>query len=384
MSGTRALIAPCLATLMTLQAATQPATPPGADLVRQQQLVFQHAWQTATGGIVRIDTIGGAQPIEKVDATPGEERTAVGFRQADGPSTGVIWSPDGWILTSSFNFYRDPTVITVTLADGRRFVAKLIARDLPARIALLKVAANGLPAARSAPTRDLHRGQWALTLGMGYGSASPAVSVGIISGLARMNGIAVQTDAKISPANYGGPLIDLEGRVLGICVPLGAGEDVTAGVEWYDSGIGFAITSEFLNERLPRLQAGQTLERGLLGIALDPEEPVVSTDATTTIAEPVSPGVTSAPASAPAGGGVRIAVPPIGPSAAAGLLEGDWITAVGSSPVRSSLDFRRAMAHVVASDEIKIAYVRDGTPLEVRVKCVSARELRASAPDSQP
>ncbi len=144
---------------MTLQAATQPATPPGADLVRQQQLVFQHAWQTATGGIVRIDTIGGAQPIEKVDATPGEERTAVGFRQADGPSTGVIWSPDGSILTSSFNFYRDPTVITVTLADGRRFVAKLIARDLPARIALLKVAANGLPAARSAPTRDLHRGQ---------------------------------------------------------------------------------------------------------------------------------------------------------------------------------------------------------------------------------
>ncbi len=196
---------------------------------------------------------------------------------------------------------------------------------------------------------------------MGYGSASPAVSVGIISGLARMNGIAVQTDAKISPANLRQLLsIDLEGRVLGICVPLG-GEDVTAGVEWYDSGIGFAITSEFLNERLPRLQAGQTLERGLLGIALDPEEPVVSTDATTTIAEPVSPGVTSAPASAPAGGGVRIAVHPIGPSAAAGLLEGDWITAVGSSPVRKPLDFRRAMAHVVASDEIKIAYVRDGT-----------------------
>ena len=85
-------------------------------------------------------------------------------------------------------------------------------------------------------------GQWAVSVGVGYGDTNPAISIGIISATNRVGGRAIQTDANISPANYGGPLIDLEGRVLGICVPLNPqSQAVGAGVEWYDSGIGFAI-----------------------------------------------------------------------------------------------------------------------------------------------
>ena len=74
-----------------------------------------------------------------------------------------------------------------------------------------------------------------------------SISVGVVSALNRMHGRAIQTDANVSATNYGGPLVDLEGRVLGILVPMapqapGAGEaNVTAGSEFYDSGIGFAV-----------------------------------------------------------------------------------------------------------------------------------------------
>ena len=75
--------------------------------------------------------------------------------------------------------------------------------------------------------------------------SQPNVSVGIVSALDRIWGKAIQTDAKISPNNYGGPLVDIAGRVLGVLVPMspdGSGE--VAGVEWYDSGIGFAVPLE--------------------------------------------------------------------------------------------------------------------------------------------
>ncbi len=109
----------------------------------------------------------------------------------------------------------------------------------------------------------------------------PSVSVGILSALDRIWGKAMQTDAKVSPTNYGGPLIDLYGRVQGVLVPASPrAEGETAGFEWYDSGIGFAIPLEDVNRVLPRMLKGTketpvNLKRGLLGITMqqsqDPE-----------------------------------------------------------------------------------------------------------------
>src|SRR4029079_7946457 len=93
---------------------------------------------------------------------------------------------------------------------------------------------------------------------------------GVISALGRIWGKAVQTDCKVSPVNYGGPIIDIEGRVQGILIPASpnpkAGEEEVAGFEWYDSGIGFAIPLEDVLAVLPRLKEGKDLRRGLLGI----------------------------------------------------------------------------------------------------------------------
>ena len=113
-------------------------------------------------------------------------------------------------------------------------------------------------------------GQWAIAVGRTFEQPEPNMSVGIVSATNRIWSTAIQTDAKISPANYGGPLIDIQGRVLGVLVPLspqGQGGEV-AGAEWYDSGIGFAVPLADILERLPTLKSGKDLHPGVMGISL--------------------------------------------------------------------------------------------------------------------
>ena len=116
-------------------------------------------------------------------------------------------------------------------------------------------------------------GQWSIAVGRTYDQPGPNISVGVLSAMGRIGSTAIQTDAKISPANYGGPLVDIHGRVLGILVPLspqrGGGE--VAGAEWYDSGIGFAIPLVDVFEWLPKLKSGKDLHPGVMGITLSPD-----------------------------------------------------------------------------------------------------------------
>ncbi len=110
-------------------------------------------------------------------------------------------------------------------------------------LVLLKVAADeALPVPTWVPRQELAVGQWTIAVGRTYPGSFPNVSVGILSAINRVWGKAVQTDAKVSPSNYGGPLIDIRGRVIGVLVPLSPQQEGEfAGAEWYDSGIGFAV-----------------------------------------------------------------------------------------------------------------------------------------------
>jgi serine protease Do len=356
-----------------LPAQETPQSPSStAALADQQQLVFRRALHTISPSIVRIDTIGGAQPVRQETDAMRPGRVAPGFRQADGPTTGLIFSSDGYVLTSSFNFVRDPVIITVTLADGRRYVARLVARDLPARLALLKIEAAGLPTPQWVDSDELHAGQWTLAAGLGHGGEQPALSVGILSALRRMSARAVQTDAKVSPANYGGPLFDVEGRVIGICVPMGPGEDELAGVEWYDSGIGFAIRADHIRLRAPRLQQGHDLHRGLLGINLDTRATVVGAEPNATEEEKQPPI-----------DGLRIIGEPRGPAADAGLKADDVITQIDGAPTPRLVDFLRAVAPKAAGDTIAVTYRRGDEPATVTLRLAAAEDFR-TPPASQP
>jgi serine protease Do len=225
-------------------------------LEQAEEQAFKEAAVLASPSIVRIDTVGGLDIV-------GRTLTSTA------PTTGLIVSEDGFIVSSAFNFLSKPASVLITLPDGRRFPAKTIATDRLHMITLLKVEVTGLKIPIPAPKAGIKVGQWSIALGRTYDSALPSISVGIVSAVGRVWGKAIQTDAKISPVNYGGPLVDMEGRVMGILVPLSPqGNSESAGVEWYDSGIGFAIPLEDVYAVLDRLKLGEDLRPGLTGVAI--------------------------------------------------------------------------------------------------------------------
>lgn len=279
--GCAAVLAALAALLL---AALAPVRGDEIEEMRATQEAFHRVVAALTPSLVRIETVGGSQPVdplvtddEETKESPQQKRLQNPFRDtagaeftlADGPTTGIVWSPDGYIITSSFNFVREPMLISVTLPDGRRMAADLVARDQVHKIALLKVDAAGLRVPAWSPAEEVRVGQWALALGLGFGGAEPSVTAGIISAVNRMRGTAVQTDAKLSPANYGGPLCDLAGRIVGLCTPMAQRPGELAGVEMYDSGVGFAIPRTKLEAIVARLMKGESAYRGWLGVSVD-------------------------------------------------------------------------------------------------------------------
>nr|NDG08807.1 serine protease [Oxalobacteraceae bacterium] len=148
----------------------------------------------------------------------------------------------------------------ISTAGGKRHVAKIIATDQSRMVTLLKIDTTGLPMPEVLPVSSIQVGQTAIAMGKTLSltpDAPPSISVGIISAVGRIWGRAIQTDAKVSPVNYGGPLVDLSGKVMGILVPASPqAEGETAGFEWYDSGIGFAMPMEQILGNLERLKQG--------------------------------------------------------------------------------------------------------------------------------
>jgi serine protease Do len=275
--------------------------------------------------------------------TPGSS-----FAVADGPTTGIVYASDGYIVTSSFNFVREPMLIMVTLADGRRLSAELVARDHVRKIALLKVDAAGLPVPHWSELRDVNVGQWAVALGLGFGGEEPSVTVGVISAHGRMQGNAVQTDAKLSPANYGGPLCDINGRVIGICVPMAQRPGELSGIEFYDSGIGFAVPKGRLDEIVSALMTGQSFYRGWLGIQI-----------TSNLV-----------------GGVviqRLAEP--SPMLEAGALSGDRIVTANGKQIRHFGDLVQALYMLPAGERVELLMERDDSGYEVEVTLARSVDL---------
>src|SRR6185312_5085326 len=227
------------------------------DLSAREERAMRAAVERVAPSVVAIETIGGRQRAGQA---------IVGA----GPTTGLIISTDGYIVSSAFDFSPKPASIVVRLPGGARVPAQLVATDHNRMLVLLKVEAEAaLPTPEAVPESEVRIGQWAIAVGRTFDGGQPNVSVGIVSALDRVWGKAVQTDAKISPNNYGGPLVDIRGRVLGVLAPLSPtkGAEATS-VEWYDSGIGFAVPMGQIQQIFPRLKTGEDLKPGLMGVSL--------------------------------------------------------------------------------------------------------------------
>lgn len=310
---------------------------PADNLDEALEKATKAAVQKVAPSLVQIRTIGG---LELVGG--GQEPEVL---KGQGPTTGVVVSSDGFIISSSFNFAHKPTTITVSLPDGRPpIIAKVIAHDHTRMLTLLKIDATGLPVPAVAPKSEMKIGQWSLAVGKAWsetGSGPPSVSVGIVSALNRIWGKAIQTDAKVSPVNYGGALVDMQGRVMGVLVPLSPrAEGETAGVDWYDGGIGFAIPLEDINRVLPQLKQGKDLKRGRLGI------------------DPANRQNQFAPA-------VVARVAPGTPAAKAGIQLGDQIVEIDGKKIERQNQLLHALYNKYEDDKISLKVKRGDKVIEL-------------------
>ncbi|MCO6456549.1 MAG: PDZ domain-containing protein [Pirellulaceae bacterium] len=295
-----------------------------ADVQEDEERALKAAVEAVAPAVLRIETFGG---LEKVDSV------LVGT----GPTTGLAVSEDGYILSSAFNFVQKPSSILVTLPSGKRATADIVARDESRMLVLLKVAADEkLLVPQAVPRDEMVVGQWSIAVGRTFELGQPNVSVGVLSATNRIWGKALQTDAKISPSNYGGPLVDIQGRVLGILVPLSPQrQGEVAGAEWYDSGIGFAVPLADVYAQLDKLKSGSDLKPGLLGVSLK------RGDIYATPAE-----VAACPAKSPA--------------YEAGLRVGDTIVEVNGKPVARQAQLRHALGPHYAGDQVQVVAERKG------------------------
>jgi serine protease Do len=171
-----------------------------------------------------------------------------GERIQPGTGSGFIISPDGYVVTN-YHVVEESRKVEVTLTDGRKFTARVVNGNKDADVAVIKIKANNLPVAQLGDSSKLRQGDWVVAIGNPYGF-DHSVTAGVVSAVGRRiddenggtlaTGDLIQTDAAINSGNSGGPLINMEGKVIGI----------NTAIIPYAQGLGFAISINSVKDTL--------------------------------------------------------------------------------------------------------------------------------------
>jgi serine protease Do len=247
-----------------------------------------------------------------------------------GTGSGVIVSPDGYILTNN-HVAGAAADIRVRLYDGREFSARRIGTDAETDLALIRIEARNLPYATLGDSSKMEQGEWVIALGSPFG-LEQTMTVGIISATGRQFGGTydnyLQTDASINPGNSGGPLINMNGEVIGINTMI---YSRSGGSE----GIGFSVPSNTAKSVQEQLLSNGRVSRGYLGVTLQDSQT--------------------------AGSGAMVAeLSNGGPASRAGLRNGDRVVEFDSKPVKSTKQLTEIVANTPAGKTVKLKFVREG------------------------
>ncbi|MFZ0632135.1 MAG: Do family serine endopeptidase [Acidobacteriaceae bacterium] len=267
-----------------------------------------------------------------------------------GEGSGVIISPDGYIVTNN-HVVRGAVNISVTLSNEDIYPAKLIGTDPLTDIAVIKINAHDLPSIPWGNSADLRKGEMVLAFGNPYGEQF-SVTRGIISALNRPNpdsdrykpGEFIQTDAAINPGNSGGALVDATGQLIGInnflISPSGA-----------FAGMGFAIPSEIAEPIANELIKDGHVNHGYIGISI----------------ENVTPSNAKFFGVQKATGAVVADVTPDSPGSKAGLKTGDVITELNGNPVSDAGELQMKTSETQPGTTMQLTVLRDGKTQNIPV-----------------
>ena len=264
-------------------------------------------------------------------ATPAVVAVAV----RGGSGSGVIIRQDGVILTNA-HVVRNATDVDVGLADGRRVAGRVLGRDPTVDVAVVRIQATNLPAAPLADSDRLEVSQMAIAIGNPIG-LERTVTTGVVSAVNRSPrgfelGGLIQTDAAINPGNSGGPLVDSQGRVIGINTVIIQGT----------TGLGFAIPINLARDIAEQVLTTGRVRRAVLGVFPDDLIPELAQQYNL----PVREGI------------IVRQVEPGSPAARAGLQVADIITHIEGQRVTTSGDLRRILRSRRPGDTVRLTVVR--------------------------
>jgi len=263
------------------------------------------------------------------------------IRQEQSLGSGVIVSPEGYIL-SNYHVVEGADEVKIGLPNGRGDVmAKVIGTDPPTDVAVLKVSATNLTAITMTDSDNVQVGDVVLAVGNPFG-VGQTVTMGIVSALGRGGfGVVdyedyIQTDASINPGNSGGPLVDTEGRLVGINTFILSGSGGSM-------GIGFAVPINIGRYVMDRINKEGRVVRGYLGVYV----------------QPVTAELRKAFNLQEQTGALVGGVPPGTPAARAELKEGDVITEFNGKKVTDSRHLRLMVAQTRPKTKVDLKFLRD-------------------------
>jgi S1-C subfamily serine protease len=278
--------------------------------------------------------------------------------------SGVIFDPDGWVVTNRHVVCNAET-LTVQLADGQRYVGQIHGLDTLTDLAIVKIEGVDLPAVEIGNSSTLKVGQHAIAIGSPLGTFTNSVTTGVVSALGRQIDVddtcsrslrveslrnLIQTDAAINPGNSGGALVDAEGDLIGINTAI-AGDA---------QGIGFAIPINLARPIMQQAIEGEALSRPWMGIYYTALTPVLQDQRGLLLGY----GALVEPPE----GFAADAVVPGSPAAEAGLRNGDIITHVDSIRIDGDNPLDEILTQYRPRETVSLRVLRGEGLVDVRLQ----------------
>lgn len=276
-----------------------------------------------------------------------------GSREMVSTGSGVIISPDGYIVTNN-HVIASGDRLELTLADNRSFDAIVIGTDPSTDLAVLKIEANGLPYLRLSDSDKVRVGEWVLAVGNPFNLASTATA-GIVSAIGRDLEIIkdraaiesfIQTDAAVNPGNSGGALVNLDGELVGVNTAIASPTGAYA-------GYAFAVPANIVKKIVSDLRKYGEVQRGFTGIY-----DIVNVDGKSATKLGLE-GITE---------GVYVAeLAEKGAAQRAGLRKGDVIVEADGIKIRDDARFKEVMARKRPGDMLSLGFLRGGKLQKINV-----------------
>ncbi len=273
--------------------------------------------------------------------------------------SGFIVSPDGYVVTNE-HVVKNATKVVVTMTDGSKRSAKIIGHDDMSDVALLKIDGTNLPFCKMGNSDSILVGEWVIAFGNPFGlfdiNNKPTVTVGVVSSLgmnlakigSRNYNDMIETDAAINPGNSGGPLVDADGRVIGVNTMI-----YTGGMSESYNGYGFAIPINRVQRSVDELRKnGRVIHDAWVGMQLQTVDQEIAryyglSEASGALVNTIEPG---------------------SPAEKAGVKSGDLVLKYQGKPVRNADALQAQLDDLRPGDKFRVEVLRDNKLVKLSIR----------------